>query len=273
MFSGVLLLDPVEQAGCAGGSGPGLMTLRRRTYHHARPGSPCPRNLSLPGDMYSVIMLESAQNQRFRILYQANYARILGYTLRRTASADDAADVVAETFATAWRKLDEIPAREEAALWLYGVARRVLANHYRRETGRSAVLARLAGEYKEAIWLDPIPTAGRVSPALAEAWAALGPDDRDLLGLVVWETLTTEQIASVLGCARTAAKVRIHRARRRFARELESRGLRTDGTQAADVAGPGEGGKPSRGAALKPSALTRHVQAGRADALPDTEAT
>lgn len=217
-------------------------------------------------------MLESARQQRFRILYQANYARILGYVLRRTASGDEAADVVAETFATAWRKLEEIPLGEEAALWLYGVARRGLANHYRKEKRRSAVLERLAGEYEDVIWMDPLPTGGCVSPSLAGAWAALKPDDRDLLGLVVWETLTSDQIASILGCTRAVAKVRIHRARRRFALELERRGLNTDGSKAADVAKSGEAGKPFRGANMKLPIPSGHVQTGRADALPDTEA-
>jgi hypothetical protein len=49
---------------------------------------------------------------------------ILGYALRRTTSPDDAADILAETFLTAWRRLDELPSGEEAGLWLYGVARR-----------------------------------------------------------------------------------------------------------------------------------------------------
>src|SRR5215472_12223538 len=68
---------------------------------------------------------------RFEALYTANHAPILGFALRRTASPDDAADILAETFLTAWRRLDELPAGDDARLWLYGVARRVLANYYR----------------------------------------------------------------------------------------------------------------------------------------------
>lgn len=40
----------------------------------------------------------------------------------------DAADAVAETFLVAWRRLPEVPSGEEARPWLYGVARRTLAN-------------------------------------------------------------------------------------------------------------------------------------------------
>jgi RNA polymerase sigma-70 factor (ECF subfamily) len=45
---------------------------------------------------------------------------------------------VAETYAIAWRRVRELPPGEEVQLWLYGVARRVLANHYRerRDAGR-----------------------------------------------------------------------------------------------------------------------------------------
>ena len=188
-------------------------------------------------------------------MYQANYARILGYAARRTASPEDAADVVAETFTVAWRKFDGIPPGDEAALWLYGVARRVLSNHYRKRESRGAVFEMLARDYEEAVWVDPLPVIGGVTPGLRAAWRALRAEDRDLLGLLVWETLTMEQIASVVGCSRTVAKVRIHRARRRFARELEREGV------------PLQPGVP-----LKPSPPTRHVQAGRAGALPDTEA-
>jgi DNA-directed RNA polymerase specialized sigma24 family protein len=49
--------------------------------------------------------------------------------------------VVAETFAIAWRRVDAIPAGDQARLWLYGVARNVLAEH-RRGAGAPAGLTR-----------------------------------------------------------------------------------------------------------------------------------
>jgi RNA polymerase sigma-70 factor (ECF subfamily) len=213
--------------------------------------------------MYSVTMLESPQQQRFHSAYQANYARILGYALRRTASPEDAADVVAETFAIAWRKFDDIPPGDDAVLWLYGVARRVLANHHRRQASGSAVLEMLVRDYEEAVAVAPLLSAGGISPAFVAAWQALRPGDRDLLGLLVWETLTTEQIASVVGCPRAVVKVRIHRARRRFAKELERRGIESPGVRRIS--------EPARGTPVKPPTLTKHIQVGRAAALPDME--
>ena len=198
--------------------------------------------------MYPVTMNVTDDTQRFRALYKANYARITGYALRRAPSPEDAADVVADTFTVAWCKLDDIPVGDEAVLWLYGVARKVLSNHGRRRESRSVVFAMLARDYQEAVWADPPPGEG-VGRQVAGAWKALSAEDRDLLGLLVWETLSVEQIAAVVGCSRAVAKVRVHRARRRFARELERRGY-----------------------PLNPETAARHVRVGRAEALPDSEA-
>lgn len=92
----------------------------------------------------------AARQVRFEAVYAANHMAILGYALRRTASPDDAADILAETFLTAWRRLDELPSGDEARLWLYGVARRILANFYRGERRRSALADRLKAELADS---------------------------------------------------------------------------------------------------------------------------
>src|SRR5918995_5675542 len=52
---------------------------------------------------------QACRRARFRAVYHANYHRVLGYLLRRTGSREDAEDVVAETFLTAWRRLEQMP--------------------------------------------------------------------------------------------------------------------------------------------------------------------
>jgi hypothetical protein len=54
------------------------------------------------------------RRRRFEAVYDAHRSAILGYALRRTGSPDDAADVIAETFLTAWRRLDDVPSEPEA---------------------------------------------------------------------------------------------------------------------------------------------------------------
>jgi RNA polymerase sigma factor (sigma-70 family) len=163
---------------------------------------------------------ERDQRDRFEELYQAHFARILGYAMRRGASAEDAADVVAETFLVTWRRLEEVPSGEAARPWLYGVARRVMANHRRGVLRQARLAARLAQEIAP---FEPSPPSDGVV-ALA-AFRALRSADREILGLITWEGLGTAELAAALGCSPNAAKIRLHRARKRLARELVRFGM------------------------------------------------
>ncbi|GGP14496.1 sigma-70 family RNA polymerase sigma factor [Nonomuraea glycinis] len=89
-------------------------------------------------------------------MYRRTYKQILGYALRRCSSPEDAADVVAETYVIAWRRITELPDGEADKLWLYGVARRVLANHRRSERRRLTRHTELTDEI--AHLLPPPPT-------------------------------------------------------------------------------------------------------------------
>lgn len=155
----------------------------------------------------------------FEATFNATYEAICGYVLRRCSSPHDAADVVAETFAIAWRRVDEMPTGDAARLWLYGVARRVLANHRRGERRRRLRTTELRDEIA-ALVSDPLDAS-----IIAEAFRGLSEDDREILGLVAWEGLDRDAIATVLGCSRSTVRVRLHRARTRFSRALRTAGV------------------------------------------------
>ncbi len=157
------------------------------------------------------------RRRRFEEIYAACHDPVLGYALRRTGNGEDAADVLAETFLVAWRRLDQVPAGDRARPWLYGVARLVLANHRRGERRRTALGERLRAELASAT--DHTVTD---LDAVGVAFRGLSDDDRELLSLVGWEGLDAGQIAIALGCSRNAVRIRLHRARRRFARALET---------------------------------------------------
>jgi RNA polymerase sigma-70 factor (ECF subfamily) len=131
----------------------------------------------------------------------------------------DARDVVAETFLVCWRRLQRVPEGRDARLWLYGVARRVLANHDRAERRR----ARLRGRMSETVQAAAQGVESTAhGGAVAKAFARLRSGDRELLALVAWEGLGAREIARVIGCSENAARIRLHRARHRFAQELET---------------------------------------------------
>lgn len=166
---------------------------------------------------------DAQRRASFTALYQAHFHRILGYARRRT-DADEAFDVVAETFTVAWRRLDDLPDGDEALYWLYGTARRVLANHRRAERRRANLIGALQADAARTGAVTPPVEDNRVAAALAQ----LREDERELLLLVAWEALDAGAVAAVMHCSRNAARIRIHRARRRFAAALE--GAKRTGT-------------------------------------------
>ncbi|MET7328874.1 RNA polymerase sigma factor [Nonomuraea sp. NPDC005650] len=169
-------------------------------------------------------MTHHDRKQRFEVIYVANYADILAYVRRRIDSHEDAADALAETFATAWRRLDDVPEGRDARLWLFGVARRVLANGRRAESRRSELVERLGRQL--AVWAEHTE-AGESLAGVQEAFARLSADDREILALAGWEGLSSDEIATVVGCSRANARLRLHRARKRLARHLDAAGVDT----------------------------------------------
>ncbi|MFF4775339.1 RNA polymerase sigma factor [Microtetraspora fusca] len=161
---------------------------------------------------------------RFEAVYRETYGQITAYAVRRCDSPQDAADIVAETFTVAWRRIGELPPGEEAVLWLYGVARNVLANHRRGEVRRQARSVELDAEMADLY--GAAPDSGVALTAIAEVFRSLPDDDRELLSLVAWEGLDRHQIATALGVSRNAVRIRLHRARRRFSRALAEAGVR-----------------------------------------------
>jgi RNA polymerase sigma factor (sigma-70 family) len=151
---------------------------------------------------------------RFDALF-ASYSRdIVAYCGWRAATPSDAQDAVAEVFLTAWRRLDDVPDGDEARVWLYATARRVIANQRRSSRRRSALQERLTVE--AAATPDAAQGTDRNESLVHDVLARLAPRDREVLLLAEWEGLTPAQIGVVVGCLTVTARGRLHRARSRF---------------------------------------------------------
>lgn len=137
---------------------------------------------------------------------------MLAYCARRR-DADLARDVAADVFLVAWRRLDDAPV--DPLPWLITIAQNCLRDHARSGRRRERLQARMAttgGEAQSPDHADAVAEHALVHDALAD----LGEDDREILRLVAWDDLSTTQLAAVLRCSTAAARVRLHRARKRF---------------------------------------------------------
>jgi RNA polymerase sigma factor (sigma-70 family) len=150
---------------------------------------------------------------RFTALWEEHADRVLAYA-RRHVPAEDAQEVVAETFLVAWRRLADVPG--SALPWLLVVARNTIANHRRSGYRRGLIdgeLARLEAVAASTVAAEV--TAAERTAALARL-AALSATEREALLLVAWDGLSPNQAAQVAGCSISAFHVRVFRARRRL---------------------------------------------------------
>ena len=154
----------------------------------------------------------SADRDRFEELYTGSRLAVLGYLTRRTHDPADAADMLADVYLTAWRRVADIPSGDGGRLWLFGVARRVLANYRRHrhvenrlaDTLRTQLVAQLTGHDL---------AAEKRSDALRVRIASLKPTDREIIELAAYEELTPAEIAVVIGKSPGAVRVKLHRIR------------------------------------------------------------
>ena len=150
----------------------------------------------------------------FQRLFTAYNRSVLAYALRRCDGRADAEDVVAGTFAVAWRRFADAPAEELRLPWLYAIAARVLANQ--RRSARRLLALRL--RLRE---LPAAPSAERSDlPEVLAALRELRPEEQEVLRLAAWEGLTNAELAVALGCSENAATIRLHRARKRLAEQF-----------------------------------------------------
>ena len=133
--------------------------------------------------------------------------------LARRAAPDAVEDLFAEVMTVAWRRVGDIPDGGELP-WLYGVARRVLANH-RRASGRLGRLLERLAVVERGVDPGPAPRAA-ADPELAGALARLPATDAEVLRLWAWEELAPGEIARALGISANAASIRLHRAKGRL---------------------------------------------------------
>jgi RNA polymerase sigma-70 factor (ECF subfamily) len=216
--------------------------------------------------------------RRFAVLYQAYYRPIMAYAVRRVAPSEDAADVVADVFTTAWRRIGELPEAPADRLWLYGVAQRVIAGRRRSARRLGHLTARLRADAVTRPLSQPGPgqpgpgQPGPGQPGLRDAISdrvvaaldRLSVREREALQLVLWEELSHAEAAQVLGCSANAVAIRVHRAKTRLRRELSAaelpaterpgtkrRGTERRGTERAtkrsctERAGPERGTEPA----------------------------
>ncbi|WP_344238461.1 sigma-70 family RNA polymerase sigma factor [Kribbella hippodromi] len=142
--------------------------------------------------------------------------------LARRVGAEQAHDLVSETFLTAFKQRDTYdPEKAAVKAWLYGIATNLARRYVRDEVRGLRATARagrrepgdlVAHDGRVAERVDAQELARRIAPAIAD----LSDGDRDVLLLTSWAGLTTVEVADALGIPAGTVRSRLHRVRRQL---------------------------------------------------------
>ena len=152
----------------------------------------------------------------FEAIFRDHSTAVYRYFARR-AGVQEAEDLAADVFATAWRRRADVPEGAELP-WLYRTAGFILANHQRK--GRPMPVAEVPDEPDDDV--DPANLAV-TDDEVRTVLAALAPRDRRILLLVAWEGIDGDELAEVLGISRGGADAALSRARSRLREAWETR--------------------------------------------------
>jgi RNA polymerase sigma factor (sigma-70 family) len=157
----------------------------------------------------------------FSAFYRANAKRLLVFFTRRTFDAEAALDLTAETFAAAFasRRTFRGATDEEAAGWLFVIARRQLSRYFEAGEVSRKLIRRLGVQSPVATSaelerIDELAGLGALRATLRAQLITLDAGQRQALWLRVVDEQPYARVAAQLGISEPAARARVSRALR-----------------------------------------------------------
>lgn len=163
----------------------------------------------------------------FEAFYREHLPWVRQFVARRVDDPHTAADLTADIFlAAADSSKSYRPGSGKPGAWLAGVARNVVADHFRRRVREARANGRLAGRAlldEQSIERIAERIDGeRASRQLYRSLSALPDTQRAVVELVAVDGLSLTEAAQALGIPAGTARVRFHRARTRLKNVLPS---------------------------------------------------
>jgi RNA polymerase sigma-70 factor (ECF subfamily) len=154
----------------------------------------------------------------FEELVRRTYTETYTLAVRLTGNDEDARDVVQEAYLRAWRGLGKFRGDAQFSTWLYRITANTAYSHVsRRRRHRAVPLSDLGTEIADdAASPEATAESAALSTRLSEAVGKLPPKLRAVMVLKDVYGMPHEEIAEQLGISETAAKVRLHRARKQL---------------------------------------------------------
>ena len=175
------------------------------------------RPLTLAGESSLRRRLVARDEQALVQLIDVASPWLLGVTQGMLSDADEAREVVLETFAAAWDRVDRLGDEHDALLpWLLRIARNRAIDRLRRrrrfrlKLARAAAYGELPPDRVRAVEVDEAAQPGwHVHRSVHAALDALPPEQREAVRLAYFQGLTHSEIAKQLAIPMGTVKTRL----------------------------------------------------------------
>lgn len=167
-------------------------------------------------------MMRESAAQGFEAFYEHWFTRVYNYVRHRTGSAVRADEIVSDVFSRvldAWSRFD--PQKGDRRSWLFAIAFRAVADHYRSEKRRRWFGLGLLSSHEE----KGARPAGKLEDAddqerLMIALDQLNDQQREIVSLKFFSQMTNRAIAKLLGLTESNVAVILYRSIRRMRRSF-----------------------------------------------------
>lgn len=170
-----------------------------------------------------VAAAQAGDHEAFDRLVRATYSETYTLAYRLVGDEEDARDVVQDAYLRAYRGLKRFRGDAQFSTWMYRITANCASTHLsRRSRHRHDELNEDLGLADDRPASDPEARIehGALRDRLHVSLAALPPRLRAVVVLRDIYDLPHEAIAAELGISESAAKVRLHRARRKLREDL-----------------------------------------------------
>jgi len=175
----------------------------------------------------SIVHGGTEATQRFERLVRPHYEMLYRVAYRFTGSQHDAEDLVQELCVRAYRNIESLAELDNPRTWLLCVLRRLFIDQTRRyDRSNVSSLETAPDGSLEHDAPGPLELADSALTVrrLGKQWKKLGKEQRSLLALHDIEGYSLSELSEITGLKVGTIKSRLHRARVKLGRLLQSTG-------------------------------------------------
>lgn len=182
-----------------------------------------PGNHLVEDGLDDLIQKARADPQQFAALYDRFLAPLYGYLYQHVANKQEAEELTSQTFLAAFEAFQSYRHRGMFAAWLFGIARKKLADHY-RHWPREQSLEEVSEPAEDPHYLGQTVREERLA-ALKRVIATLPEGEKELLRLRFSAGLSFKEMALLLHKNEEAVKKSVYRLLARLQSQMEEQNV------------------------------------------------